>query len=110
MLVVLAIGILLCAAGVVLLLNLFGAGDLVIRRITSRSLGDLAPGFAAGVRGFRIYATLVLSVGILCIGLAATGWFLPLGAGLMVLGALIFGIASAIAITGEVVTYRGLKR
>jgi hypothetical protein len=110
MLVVLAIGILLCAAGVVLLLNLFGAADLVIRRITSRSLGDLAPGFAAGARGFRIYATLVLSVGILCIGLAATGWLLPLGAGLMVLGALVFGIASVIAIAGEVVTYRGLKR
>ncbi len=110
MLVVLAIGILLCAAGIVLVLNLFGAGDLVIHRITSRSLGDLAPGFAASVRGFRIYATLILSMGIMCIGLAATGWFLPLGAGLVVLGALVFGIASVVAITGEVETYRGLKR
>jgi hypothetical protein len=110
MLVVLAIGILLCIAGVVLLINLFGAGDLVIGRITSKPLGELAPGFAAGARGFKVYSTLVLSVGILCLGLAATGWFLLLGAGLIVLGAAIFGIASVIAIAGEVETYRGLKR
>ncbi len=110
MLVVLAIGLLLFVAGFVLLLNLFGAGELVIRRITSRSLGELAPGFAASPRGFKIYATLVLSVGILCLGLAAIGWFLPLGAGLIVIGALSFGIASVVAIAGEVETYRGLKR
>lgn len=110
MLVVLAIGILLCIAGVALLLNLFGAGDMVIRRVTSRPLGELAPGFAAGARGFKIYATLVLSVGIVCMGLAGTGWFLPLGAGLIVLGAVIFAIASVVAIAGEVETYRGLKR
>lgn len=110
MLVVLGIGIVLCAAGVVLLLNLFGAGDLVIGRVTSRTLGELAPGFAASGRGFKIYATLVLSVGILCLGLAATGWFLQLGAGLLVLGALAFGVASVVAIAGEVETYRALKR
>ena len=110
MLVVLVIGSLLLLAGVVLLLNLFGAGDLVIQRVTSRSLGELAPGFAASGRGFRVYAALVLSIGILCLGLAASGWFVPLGASLIVLGALIFGIASVIAITGEVETYRGLKR
>jgi hypothetical protein len=110
MLVVLAIGILLCTAGVVLLVNLLGAGDLVIRRVTSRPLGELAPGFAASRRGFKIYATLVLSVGILCLGLAGTGWFLPLGAGLIVLGAVVFGIASVVAIRGEVETYQGLTR
>ena len=110
MLVVLAIGILLSIAGLVLLLNLFGAGDLVIRRVTSRPLGELAPGFAAGARGFKIYATLVVSVGILCLGLAATGWSLPLGAGLIVLGAVIFGAASVVAIKGEVETYQRLRR
>ena len=110
MLVVLAIGILLSIAGVVLLANLFGAGDLVISRVTSRPLGELAPGFAAGARGFKIYATLVLSVGILCLGLAGTGWFLLVGVALIVLGAVIFAVASVIAIRGEVETYHGLKR
>ena len=110
MLVVLLIGLLLLIAGVVLLLNLFGAGDLVSRRVTSRSVGELAPGYAASPRGFKVYATLLLSLGITCLGLAATGWFLPLGAGLIVLGAVAFVIASVIAITGEVETYRGLKR
>ena len=110
MLVVLGIGILLCIAGVVLLLNLFGAGDIVIRRVTSRSLGELAPGFAASKRGFRTYATLVLSVGILCVALATTAIFVPLGAGLLVLGGVMFGIASVVAIAGEVETYRDLKK
>jgi hypothetical protein len=108
--IVLAIGVLLCLAGLVLLINLFGAADLVMRRVTSRSLGELAPGFAASRRGFRIYAVLVLAVGILCVGLAATAWFIALGAALLVLGALTFGIASVIAIAGEVETYRTLKR
>jgi peptidoglycan/LPS O-acetylase OafA/YrhL len=108
--VVLVIGVVLSIAGLVLLLNLFGAADEVIRRVTSRSLGELAPGFAASRRGFRIYAVLVLAVGILCVGLAATAIFLPLGAGLLVLGAVVFGIASVIAIVGEVDTYRALKR
>ncbi|HEV2030235.1 MAG TPA: hypothetical protein VGS16_17170 [Candidatus Dormibacteraeota bacterium] len=107
---VLTIGVVLCLAGLILLLNLFGAGDAVIRRVTSRSLGELAPGFAASLRGFRTYAVLVLAVGVLCIGLAVTASFLPLGLGLLVLGAAVFGIASVIAIVGEVETYRALKR
>lgn len=106
----LAIGLLLCLAGLVLLLNLFGAAEMVIRRVTSRSLGELAPGFAASRRGFRAYATLVLAIGTLCLGLAATDRFLPLAAALLVLGALTFGVASVIAIAGEVETYRRLKR
>jgi phosphatidylglycerophosphate synthase len=107
---VLAIGVMLVVAGLVLLLNLFGAAELVIRRVTSRSLGELAPGFAASRRGFRTYASLILAIGILCVGLAMTARFLPLGAALLVLGAMIFGIASVIAIVGEVETYRALKR
>jgi hypothetical protein len=108
--VVLGIGALLCLAGLALLVNLFGAADLVMRRVTSQPLGELAPGFAASRRGFRIYAVLILAIGILCLGLAATARFIPLGAGLLVLGALTFGIASVIAIAGEVETYRALKR
>jgi hypothetical protein len=107
---VLAIGVVLIGAGVAMLLNLAGAGDLVIRRVTSRSLGELAPGFAASRRGFRTYAVLVLAVGALAVGLGVVGWSLPLGATLMVLGAITFVIASVIAVVGEVETYRALKR
>jgi hypothetical protein len=108
--IVLVIGVLLGLAGLILLVNLFGAADLVMRRVTSQPLGELAPGFAATHRGFRTYAVLVLAIGILCLGLAATAWVIPLGAGLLVLGALAFVIASVIAIVGEVETYRALKR
>ena len=110
MAIVLLIGVLLSLAGLVLLINLLGAADLVMRRVTSQPLGELAPGFAASRRGFRTYAVLVLAIGVLCLGLAATAWSIPLGAGLLVLGALTFGIASVIAIAGEVETYRALKR
>jgi hypothetical protein len=108
--VVLAIGAVLFLAGFVLLLNLFGAGAYVMRRVTSQYLGELAPGFAASKRGFRIYATLVIAVGVICLGLGLAGALLPVAAGLLVLGAVIFGIASVVAIAGEVETYRGLKR
>jgi hypothetical protein len=108
--IVLAIGILLCLAGLVLLVNLFGAADFVMRRVTSRPLGQLAPGFAASRRGFGIYAVLVVAVGIMCLGLATTAWYIPAAAALLVLGALGFGIASLVAIAGEVETYRALKR
>src|SRR2546429_1964539 len=67
--VVLAIGAVLFIAGFALLLNLFGAGDYVIRRVTSRYLGTLPPGFAASQRGFRVYALLVFAVGGLCLRL-----------------------------------------
>jgi hypothetical protein len=108
--IVLAIGVLLCLAGLVLLVNLFGAADLVMRRVTTQPLGELAPGFAASSRGFRTYAVLVVAIGILCLGLAATALSIPLGAGLLVLGVVAFVIASVIAIAGEVETYRALKR
>jgi hypothetical protein len=107
---VLGLGVLISAAGVVLLLNLFGAADFVIHRVTSHSLGELAPGFAASPRGFRVYAALVLAVGIVCAGIGVAGRSIPVAAGLIVLGALAFGIASTIAIAGEVETYRALKR
>jgi hypothetical protein len=108
--VVLAIGILLAVAGLVLLFNLFGAGDYVIRTVTSKYLGSLPPGFAASRRGFQVYATLLISIGIVCIGLGITGALLPIGAGLIVVGAVIFGVASVLAITGEVDTARGGKK
>jgi hypothetical protein len=106
MAVVLVIGILLALAGVVLFVNLFGAGDYVIRSVTSRYLGSLPPGYAASKRGFRVYALLVLAVGLVCAGVGLTGQLLPIGAALIVIGAVMFGIASLVAITGEVETSR----
>ncbi len=103
---VLVIGILLTLAGVVLLLNLFGAGDYVIRTVTSKYLGSLPPGFAASKRGFRVYAALVIAVGLVCLGIGLVGSWLPVAAGLLVIGAVVFGIASVMAITGEVETSR----
>src|SRR3989449_9703050 len=108
--VVLAIGAVLFLAGFALLLNLFGAGDYAIRRVTSRYLGTLPPGFAASKRGFRIYAILVLAVGGLCLGLAATEWLLPLGAGLLGVRAITVGGGSMVASAGEGETARGNKR
>ncbi len=110
MAVVLAIGVALCVAGVVLLLNLFGAGDYVIRRVTSKYLGSLPPGYAASKRGFRIYAALVLAIGVVCLGLGLTFPLLPVGVGLIVVGAVGFGIASVAAIAGEIETARGNKQ
>jgi hypothetical protein len=108
--VVLAIGIVLIVVGAAWLLNVLGAGDYVMRRVTSRNLGTLAPGFAASKKGFRIYAILVMSIGVLCVGIGTIERSVPLAAGLLVVGAITFGIASMIAIAGEVETYRNLKR
>src|SRR5258707_15400245 len=98
---VLAIGVLLSAAGLILLINLGGAADVVMRRVTSQPLGELAPGFAASRGGFRTYAALVLAIGVFAIGLGVAGSSLPIRAGPMGVGGVTFGIASVIAIAGE---------
>jgi hypothetical protein len=108
--VALVIGVLLCLAGIALLFNVGGAGDLVIHRVTSRSLGELAPGFAASRGGFRVYAVLILAIGVAVCGLGIAEGSVALGAALVVLGIAAFAVASVIAIVGEVRTYRGLKR
>ena len=107
---VFAIGLVLSAAGFVLLLNVFAAGDYVIRHLTSRSLGQLAPGFAATRRGFRTYATLLLAVGVVCVGVGEATHSVILAAALLVVGAMTFGVASVVAIAGEIETYRALKK
>ncbi len=106
---VLAIGAILFVAGLVLLLNVAGAGDVVMRRVTSRPLGELAPGFAASRRGFQTYAALVIAIGTFAVGLGVAGSSVLVGAGLMVLGGILFVVASVIAIVGEVKTFRALK-
>ena len=75
---VFVIGILFAAAGFVLLLTVFAAGDYVIRHLTSRSLGELAPGFAATRRGLRTYATLLLAIGVVCLGMAEMTHSIPM--------------------------------
>jgi hypothetical protein len=108
--VVLVIGVLLSVAGLTLLLNLGGAADAVIRRVTSRSLGELAPGFAASRGGFRIYAALVLAIGLAVTGLGIVAQSVVFGVALMAVGLVAFVGASVVAIVGEVRTYRALKR
>jgi hypothetical protein len=108
--VALAFGIVLIVVGAAWLLNVLGAGDYVMRRVTSRNLGTLAPGFAASKKGFRIYSILVIAIGVLCVGVGVVERLAPLAAGLLVIGAIMFGVASVVAIAGEVATYRGLKR
>lgn len=104
--IVLAIGIALTLIGATWLLNVFGAADYMIKRVTSKYLGSLPPGFAATTRGFRVYAVLVLAIGVLCVGLGTTERSIPLAAGLIVIGAITFGLASMVAIAGEVETAR----
>ncbi len=106
----LVIGVLLCLVGIVLLLNVRGAGDLVIRRVTSRSLGQLAPGFASSRRGLKVYAALVMYIGLAVAGLGVAEKSAWLGVALLLFGLSGFAWASAIAIVGEVRTYRALKR
>lgn len=107
--IVLGIGAALCLVGFAWLLNVFGSADYMIRRVTSQKLGSLPPGFAASVRGFRTYAVLVSSIGVVCVGIGATERSIPVGAGLIVIGAVTFGLASMLAIAGEVETARGKR-
>ena len=107
---VLALGVLISAAGVILLLNVAGAADVVMKRVTSQPLGELAPGFAATRRGFNTYASLVLAVGIFALGLGHAAWNVQIGTSLIVLGGITFAGASVIAIAGEIETFRALKR
>jgi len=106
----LIVGVLIGLAGIALLFNVGGAGDFVIRRVTSRSLGELAPGYAASPAGFKVYATLVLAVGVAVTGLELVDRSAVVGLALLVLGLIAFVVASVIAIAGEVRTYRALKR
>jgi len=106
---ILGIGLLLVAAGAVLLLDLGGAARFVIRRLTSRSLGELAPGFAAGRGGFRVYAALLLFIGLATAGLAVSPALPLLGGIALALGGAGFLIASVVAIIGEGRVYRRLR-
>ena len=76
----------------------------VIRRVTSRPLGSLPPGYAATPRGYLAYTFLVFDLGLILLAINFENPWLILGAiGLFVIG-------SITVIVGEFVTYRNLKR
>ena len=95
---------------VVLVLDVGGAAKAVIRNLTSRSLGELAPGYAASPTGLRIYAAIIGAIGLIFAGLAAAAAAPIPGLVAMILGAIAFGLLSIAAIRGEVKVYRALKR
>lgn len=106
---VLVIGALVSVAAVVLLANVAGAADYVIRHLTSRYLGTLPPGFAASKQGFQVYALLILGIGLVFLGLGTAASAVTAGTVLIGVGLTAFAITSVLAIRGEVVTARGKK-
>lgn len=108
--VLIVLGALVSLIGAVLLANLVGAGDYVIRHLTSRNLGTLPPGYAASKRGFQVYALVVLAVGLFFLGVGLAASAVTSGAALIGIGLVAFAFGSVLAIRGEVRTYRGLKR
>jgi hypothetical protein len=103
-----ALGLLILVAGGILYTNV--AANFLIRHLTSRSLGTLAPGYAASRAGIRTYSNVIASFGIVVIGLGATEWAGAIGAFVAIVGLIMFVAFSAAAIAGEVRTYRALKR
>jgi len=95
------------ALGIVLLLGavaLYFGQDAVIRRVTSQSLGSLAPGYAATKPGYRSYVSLVAVVGLIAIGIGTGNVWL------IIASIVLFLLGSLLVIFGEVVVYRRLKR
>lgn len=107
---VLVVGLLFIAAGVALSINLAGSADFVIRHLTSRSLGTLAPGYAASPGGFRIYSFLLAGIGAVFAGIGLIDRSGSAGLYIAGLGLVVFVILSVLVIVGEVRTYRALKR
>ena len=106
----LVIGALIVAIGVVLALNVLGAGDFVMRTVTSRYLGSLPPGFAGSKRGFRVYAALVIAIGLVFAGFGLAESSVDAGIAVFAVGGAAFIVLSVIAIRGEVETVRALMR
>ena len=106
----LVIGGVIVLIGVVLALNVLGAGAFVMRNVTSRYLGSLPPGYAASQAGFRVYSLLVIAIGLLFAGFGAAETSVAIGVALFAVGAVGFVVLSVLAIRGESATYRELKR
>ena len=97
----------LTVIGVVLIFAsgaLFIAQDTVMRAVTSRSLGSLAPGYAATKLGYRLYVGLVTDVGLIALAIGLNiAW-------LIIVSIVIFVIETIAVAIGEVVVFRRLKR
>ena len=105
----LVIGAVIALLGLVLAVNLLGAGDFVMRSVTSRYLGSLPPGYAASKTGFLVYSLLVIAIGLLFAGFGVAENAVALGIVLFAVGAAGFVVLSVLAIRGEVVTARQPK-
>lgn len=102
----LIVGGLIVLIGLVLVLNLLGAGAFVMRNLTSRYLGSLPPGYAASQAGFRVYALLVIAIGLLFAGFGAAETSVATGVVVFVVGVVGFVVLSVLAIRGELETVR----
>ena len=104
--VVIAIGIVLAAAGLALYSDVGSVGGAVIRAVTSRSLGSLAPGYAATRGGFRVYSLLLVAFAVAVVGAGVTPFQPLLGLISIAAGVLGFALLSVLAIAGEIRTFR----
>jgi hypothetical protein len=98
--------------GSAVLLSSFALGvgrQAVIRTVTSRSLGGLAPGYAATEIGFLVYVNILMSIGLVLMAIWSMS-FSAWGIVFLALAVLGFIVYSIVAIAGEVRTYRALKR
>ena len=106
MAIVLGLGVVLVVAGQLLFIK----RTELVARVTSRSLGSLAPGYAATPKGVTVYTYLVTSLGMVLVGIGAAQWSAVFGGFLAVCGILAFVVFSIVAIVGEVRVFRALKR
>ena len=100
----LVIGGVIVLIGVVLAANILGSGDFVMRNLTQRYLGSLPPGYAASKTGFRVYALLVIAIGLLFASFGIAETSVNAGIALFALGAVGFFVLSLLAIRGEIAT------
>lgn len=97
----------LVAIGIVLIFAsaaLYVGRDVVTRRVTSKSLGSLAPGYAATKQGYRAYVGLVADVGLIALAVGLNNVWLIIGS------VAVFIIGTVTVVIGEVVTFRKLQR
>ena len=94
--------------GLGLLTNAAGLADLAISRITSKDLGSLAPGYAASRSGLRVYALLIVAIGLVLIGVGLAFQATAAGLWVMAVGLVTFLVSSVLILRGEVATYRTL--
>src|ERR1700745_3647121 len=88
--IVLALGVVLVVAGQLLFIK----RTELVERVTSRSLGSLAPGYAATPKGVTVYTYLVTSLGMVLVGIGVAQWSAVFGGFLAICGILAFVVFS----------------